>query len=474
MVSVSPIEHVLDFWQLAMDPAALGELASYRDPGDERLPGINVLRTTSEPRLSRLEAGEAAFRIFARVSRIDDIPAGAVVLAELFDAAGNHYSYVLWFPEERAVVVPFDPNEAIESFWHEDYIPSAQRTALPKSVLALYYAIKPLMPRALKRRLRRSMAQRALASPSALAWPVDESLDLLQRFLLRLVMLAAGRQELEFAWFWPEAHPWAVTLTHDVETADGLARVLHVAELERSRGLRSSFNMVPRDYDVPDSLVSDLDRDGFEVGVHGYTHDGLLFSSRAIFDERAVTIKDVARRWSAAGFRSPATYRNREWLPLLGFEYDSSYSNSAPCEPQPGGCGSFFPFPLGDMVELPITLPQDHTLFELFEQTGPDTWLNVLDRIRHANGMACVLGHPDPAAGYIGAPENEVSYLTLLDVVAASDAWTPLPRDLARWWRRRGATQWPESRSAEGITYGRAVLDASGALEVVPPTRAAD
>jgi peptidoglycan/xylan/chitin deacetylase (PgdA/CDA1 family) len=456
-----------------MDPADLQRLAAYRDPDDERLRGINVLRGTSEPRLCRLQAGSTAFRVFGRIQRIDDVPAASEVLAELFDASGDHYSYVLWFPDERAVVVPFDPNEAVESYWHEDYVPSAHRTALPKPLLALYYAVKPLMPRALKRRLRRSMAQRALASPDSLAWPADESLDLLQRFLLRVIMLAAGRAEVEFAWFWPDAHPWAVALTHDVETAAGLARVPYVVELERARGLRSSFNMVPRDYDVPDALVRQLDRDGFEVGVHGYTHDGLLFSSRAVFDERAITIRDAARRWGAAGFRSPATYRNREWLPLLGFEYDSSYSNTAPCEPQPGGCGSFFPFPLGDMVELPITLPQDHTLFELFEQTGPDTWLTVLDRVKRANGMACVLAHPDPAAGYIGVPENEASYVALLDEVVASEAWTPLPRDLARWWRKRDAAPWPDVSRVEGASCGRAVLDAAGAIEIVPPVRVA-
>jgi len=112
-----------------------------------------------------------------------------------------------------------------------------------------------------------------------------------------------------------------VTLTHDVETAAGLARVPHVADLERARGLRSSFNMVPHDYDVPDSLVPDPSGDGFEVGVHGYTHDGLLFSSRAVFDERAVAIKEAARRWGSVGpagkpivaFDLPESKNRRGW-----------------------------------------------------------------------------------------------------------------------------------------------------------------
>lgn len=471
-MSVSPLDHAIGFWKPMMGPTELQGLAAYRDPGEASVPGINTLRSRSEARSYHIEDGGNGFRLFASVEPITDVPPAAEVVADILDPSGRHYSYVLWLPAERSIVVPFDPNEAIEAFWHEDYVPRAEKTALPKPVLSLYYSVgKRLLPGGVRRRLRRSMAHRALASPNSLAWPTDDSLDALQRLLLRLIMLAVGRQELQFVWFWPDRHPWAVTLTHDVETAHGLANVPHVTELERARGLRSSFNMVPRDYEVPGSLLQRLRSDGFEIGVHGYTHDGLLFSSRAVFDERAVAIREFRQRWAASGFRSPATYRDRELIPLLGFEYDSSYSNTAPCEPQPGGCGSFFPFPMGDTVELPITLPQDHTLFELLEQPGPDTWLICLERIRAANGMACVLAHPDPAAGYMGMPENEASYVRVLDAVAASEAWTPLSRELAGWWRARAVTPAEDIGVLQGASYGTAVLGPSGRVDIAPAAR---
>jgi peptidoglycan/xylan/chitin deacetylase (PgdA/CDA1 family) len=470
-VTDSPIGHTLRFWKPALAAEALDALAAYRDPGTPPLPGINVWRSDTAARLYRLADGAATARLFAPVHPIVSVPAGAEPLAEILDPAGLHYSYVLLYPDLGAVVVPFDPNEAIESFWYEDWVPVGERTALPKPLLTLYYAVKPLMPRALKRRMRRSMARKALASPSSLAWPTDDSLDSLQRFLLRLIMLASGRSELEFAWFWPDGHPWAVTLTHDVETAAGLARVPHVADLESVRGLRSSFNVVFHDYDVPDDLVRSLGERGFEVGVHGYTHDGLLFSRRALFAERAAAINEYAHRIGAAGFRSPATYRNREWMQDLDFEYDSSFSNSAPCEPQPGGCASFFPYPLGKLTELPMTLPMDHTLFELLEQADSGTWLAALETIRVANGMACVLAHPDPAPGYIGIAANEQSYLRVLDAVAASDAWVPLPRDLARWWRARAEAPVGDSGALVGSSSAIARLGADGRLEIVPPQR---
>jgi len=471
-VTVSPLDHAVDFWKPVIDPAELHGLAAYREPDAPLLRGINALQAASAPRRYRCVDGASGFALFASIHPIADVPQTAEVVADILDPSGEHYSYVLWFPGEGAVVVPFDPNEAIESFRHEDFVPLRQRTSLPGPLLAFYYSFaKPLLPRALKRRMRRALARRALASPFSLGWPTDESLDALMRFLLRIIMLGSARPQLEFGWFWPDRHPWAVTLTHDVETAAGLARVPRVMELERKSGVRSSFNLVAVDYEVPDGLLRDLNDAGFEVGVHGYTHDGLLFSSWPLFLERARVINEFGRRVGAAGFRSPATYRNREWMQKLDFEYDSSFSNTAPCEPQPGGCGSFFPFLMGGLVELPITLPQDHTLFELFGETDAGTWMTALARIREAHGMACVLAHPDPAAGYIGMPENEAHYLRLLGEVVGSEAWRPLARDLARWWRARSATPASGFGGLEGASFGTAVLDASGRLVIAPPAR---
>jgi peptidoglycan/xylan/chitin deacetylase (PgdA/CDA1 family) len=471
-VAASPLEHFIDFWKPLMDGDELRSLAVCREPGDAPVPGLNVWRPASEAKSWRVSDGDVVFSIFAAVHPIAEIPPSSEVLAEILDPDGAHHSYVLWLPAQRSVIVPFDPSAAAEAFRREDYVPSGQRTALPRPLLTLYYAIaKPLLSQGIKRRMRRSMAHRALASEHALGWPSDESLDALQRLMLRIVLMASGRQQLRFTWFWPDGHPWAAILTHDVETAQAMSVIPRVAEMEAERGLRSSFNFVPLDYDTPEPLLQELREGGFEIGVHGDSHDGLLFSSWSAFKERVVAVNEAGRRWKASGFRSPATYRNPEWMHLLEFEYDSSYSNTAPCEPQPGGCGSFFPFPVDGLIELPITLPQDHTLYELLEQTDASTWLSVLERIRQSHGMACVLTHPDPAAGYLGSEGIDAHYGELLDSVASSGAWTPLPRDLARWWRTRAATPPDRAGSVEGMSYGSAVLGDDGELEIVAPSR---
>lgn len=80
---------------------------------------------------------------------------------------------------------------------------------------------------------------------------------------------------------WPDGHTWALVLTHDVESAEGLAALGPVLDAERNLGLRSSWNIVGNDYAVPDDQIRSLTEDGFEVGVHGLHHDGRDYGSAA-------------------------------------------------------------------------------------------------------------------------------------------------------------------------------------------------
>ena len=470
-MSDNPLDLALAFWKPLVDPGELRALATYRTSGERPTRGIHVLRADSNPRSYRVVDGDTRLLLHAAVYPIREVPASAEVLAEITDQSGNPYSFILWFPEDQCAQVPFDPNEAIESLRWETYMPPASKTVLPPWLLSAYYAVRPLVPVSLKLALRRRLARGTDPSEHVLDWPTDRSLDLLLQMILRLALMVSEQGSLPFVWFWPEGHPWAAVLTHDVETARGLARVPHVMEIETARRVRSSFNFVPRDYEVDEALLAEMRDTGFEIGVHGYTHDGLLFSRWSTFLQRAEAINEYGRRWGAAGFRSPATFRRLEWFHMLDFEYDSSVTDTAPYEPQPGGCASLFPYLVGDIVEMPMTLPQDHTLFGLLGQVDSHAWITKLDQIRTANGMACVLTHPDPGDGYIGQAENESHYVEVLDYIAASDAWTPLPRELARWWRARSASAPGQTAELEGAAVGIASLDAENRLVIAPPAR---
>jgi hypothetical protein len=193
---------------------------------------------------------------------------------------------------------------------------------------------------------------------------------------------------------------------------------------------------VPGRYVVDDDVVRRLTDDGFEIGVHGLYHDGRDVAP-AFVTERLPAMTAAAKRWSATGFRAPATRRVWEVMPTLGFDYDSSYPDTDPFEPDGGGCCSWLPFFNGGTVELPITLPQDHTLFRILRHSDESLWLRKAEELRQRGGMVLLITHPDYM---LDLPSRE-AYGRFLDAHADdATAWAALPREVSSWWRRRAGS----------------------------------
>ena len=138
---------------------------------------------------------------------------------------------------------------------------------------------------------------------------------------------------------------------------------------------------------------------------------------------------------AAYGFRSPATHRRWEWMPELPFLYDSSFPDTDPYEPIPGVSASPWPFWLGSLIELPITLPQDHTLWEILNARGSRVWLQKLKLAPWLPGT----GDHSGASGLPHLPPARwAEYQAFLaELAAAKDVWLALPGDVARWWCTR-------------------------------------
>ena len=124
-------------------------------------------------------------------------------------------------------------------------------------------------------------------------------------------------------------------------------------------------------------------------------------------------------------------------MPRLGFDHDSSYSDIARYEPQAGGSCSWLPFFIDDLVELPITLPMDHTLFEVLGHTDGRIWHEKAEFLRERGGMALLLTHPD----YLDGVRLREYELFLETVAADHTAWLGLPLEISSWWRRRAASR---------------------------------
>lgn len=308
----------------------------------------------------------------------------------------------------------------------------AQRWQLSKNK-QLYYRVKPWFPRPLAILLRKVYRLRQ-EKQFELGWPVEDRYVRFQMKCAANLLRMRGMDSLPFLHFWPDHRRFAFVLTHDIEEEQGAAFVERVAELEEELGFRSVFNFVPERYPIDRGLQAALHAHGFEVGVHGLKHDGKLFLSRQIFEQRAAKINRYLHDWQAVGFRAPYMHRHPEWLQALNVEYDLSFFDTDPYEPMPGGTMSVWPFILGAFVELPYTLVQDHTLMEILKQPSPRLWLEKVDFIERSCGMALVNVHPD----YLRKPTNFAIYKDfLLAMKEKRDCWHALPCTVARWWQKR-------------------------------------
>jgi hypothetical protein len=352
--------------------------------------------------------------------------------------------------------LPFALADAYDMLVMERWV-TAEASALPSWALAAFYRTRRVIPRRAQLALRRALIKRQ-GVPDFPKWPYDESV---RDLLAALAVTLAPKEEIRFRWFWPRRARAALALTHDVESAAGLKNALRIAEMEAALGFRSSFNIVKSRYEIDYGILRELVDRGFEIGVHGIWHDHSLFSSRGEFESQQQLLREAADAFGAVGFRSPATYRVPDWLADLPFEYDCTVPLSDPYEPQPGGCCSPWPYFIGGVVELPWTLPQDHTLFTLLRHRGIELWLDQVERLRDAAGLIQVLTHPDP--GYLGEPRNARLYEAFLNRMAEhADLWSALPRDIARWWRHRDtAATWDSGDCGTAIVTqdGRIVFE---------------
>jgi hypothetical protein len=354
-------------------------------------------------------------------------------------------------------------DEAIDVLRFEKYLNnsiSQKDQTGPKSLVRkCYYWLRPLFPVSFRKYLQRA-ALRGWESNEFPVWPVDLTTEKLMEGIWRQLLRSHPGEELPFVWFWPEGKSGACIMTHDVETSVGRDFTATMMEIERRHQIYSAFEVVPEvRYEVPAAYLQDIRDNGCEVCLHGLNHDGHLFTSEAIFSERAKKINAYAEGWNAVGFRSPVMYRNLAWLPELRFLYDMSVPNVAHLDPQHGGCCTVMPYFIGDLVELPLTTTQDYSLFHILQQPVLDLWKKQIDLILDRNGLISFIIHPD----YVTEKWATDLYDSLLGYLAGlrseRNVWIGLPREVAEWWKARRAMRLVQENGAwtiEGPQASRA------------------
>ena len=297
----------------------------------------------------------------------------------------------------------------------------------------IYYNLKPIMPRRIQIALRRMLVQQKRKLTQDV-WPIDKK-------SLKIPDNWTG---------WPEQKRFAVILTHDVEGAKGVQNCLALSELEKRLGFRSSFNFVIEDYHTSPKIRHNLVSDGFEVGIHGLTHNQKFLQTEKDFLKQCPRINQCLKDWNVIGYRTPSMLGNLSWINRLNIEYDASTFDTDPFEPKPDGVQTIFPFWVDanesgkGFVELPYTLPQDFTLYIIMQEKRIDIWRQKLDWIAKHGGMALLITHPD----YMNFTGKDLcideypvrlyaDFLEYIKTKYEGQYWHVLPKEIAQFWLKR-------------------------------------
>ena len=245
-------------------------------------------------------------------------------------------------------------------------------------------------------------------------------------------------EEIPFIWFWPDGASSAAFMTHDVETELGRNFCTTLMDIDDCFGIKASFQIIPEErYAIDDRFLESIRSRGFELGIHDLNHDGHLYKSREQFRERAVKINSYATKYRADGFRAAVLYRKQLWYDALRFAFDMSVPNVATYDPQRGGCCTVMPYFLGEILELPVTMSQDYTLFNILGDYSIGLWKQQLEMLVRNNGLISCIVHPDYIIDAKGRGVYEQLLAYMLKLKQEKGIWIATPKAVNRWWRAR-------------------------------------
>ena len=345
-------------------------------------------------------------------------------------------------PQDLAISGPIDAAHLINSLRFERYGTLSRRYKSRSAAnrlfhLSYYSCLRPFLPSPARKQLQRLYFRKRLATPFP-RWPVDSSADTLLEHALLATMERHKIEAIPFIWFWPDGIQSAAIITHDVETQAGRNFCARLMDFDDLFNVKSSFQLIPeKRYAISDGLLDEIRSRGFEINVHDLNHDGCLFSSRTLFLHRAKKINEYLQAFRAQGFRSAVMYRNAEWLHHLNVSYDMSIPNVAHLDPQAGGCCTVLPFFVGQVLELPVTLIQDYSLYHILRDYSIELWQQQIALIQKKHGLISLIVHPD----YIIEEKARKTYGQILQHICTlrekRKTWIALPAEVADWWRLR-------------------------------------
>ena len=221
-----------------------------------------------------------------------------------------------------------------------------------------------------------------------------------------------------------------LVLTHDIDNPEDNFRFWpEVARMEERMGIRSTFNVLTEgSYPLDHGWLDELESRGFEIGLHGDTHDIAMGFHPLDKTERRIAkcLKKLNRK--IYGFRAPALGISENLLQSLsneGIKYDSSIVINIYHK---GGIDNCYPYkyPGIDIWEIPLAL-QDSGLFkdrQLTDGMALRIFKEIYRIIEKFGGTMVFNSHPN----HIKAHKS--FYMNVLDWIKEDGIETILAKDL--------------------------------------------
>lgn len=263
-------------------------------------------------------------------------------------------------------------------------------------------------------------------------------LDALRFILVRAIENLLDKKLQRKTW---NGKRYACIITHDIDTQKGLKRAKHLKKLEEKYDVHSAWYIPSKHYKLNLETVKDLANYG-EIGAHDTKHDGKLAQlPKQKLVKRVREAKQTLEKiinCSVEGFRAPLLQHNVEIIRALEearYTYDTSIPTWEPKHPygmKPSGIGTANSVKIGKMVEIPISLPQDHQMTNVLGLAPKQTveaWMKLKEAIKDIGGICTVLVHPSYQLAH---SKNLNIYEDLMNNFATDDdAWVTVPTEIA-------------------------------------------
>lgn len=234
---------------------------------------------------------------------------------------------------------------------------------------------------------------------------------------------------------WPGDKRAAFTLSFDLDSATGLQRALALKADPLFRDRKVTVNMLTHGYSFTREDLRRLREGGWEIGLHGDNHDARLAFERPsrIASRLDRSVSSLSRHGvTPRGFRAPSLLYTQALFRAL--EGRVAYSSSTAFDDGPFSVRKIFPYRIGRLLELPITMPMDIELRSLgysAEQIAACWWERYRYLLQH-RGHALLVVHLD-AHCFDGRIEAALrSFLARVD---RAEVWEATCREVSDFFR---------------------------------------